>query len=370
MNEGENTGMPTAPNFSSSNTSPDNVTPIQSATPAEPGQPTAPQQSASVYSAANSLPGEDPSQPSQVISSGPAKGAGARPHFGFSRKFKDQQPQQPRQAAFSNAPDYFNQAVGDIVIADENAAAKKQKTKKIALIAVAALAVLGGALAVVLVINQINKPSANKVQLAFNRYANYILYGEEKDSDIGEYSNTTRYTIMDKFSEVDENYNKHLKELFDKFSEAYNAAVEKGIYKQDSVVGTYRGSVMAAYYSFDMDKDLAMNNIVSSLSQNGRETLVNEVNDKSAKYAENGASMLSGEWNQAMLTNIALGETYIGSGCVSGGKVNYSCASKQEAVIKERRQIAQESADIYKAHAVTVRKHCYSSLWEIKEILK
>ena len=369
MNEGENTGMPTAPNFSSSNTSPDNVAPIQPATPAEPGQPTAPQQTASVYSAANSLPGEDPSQPSQVISSGPAKGAGARPHFGFSRKFKDQQPQQPRQAAFSNAPDYFNQAVGDIVIADETAAARKQKTKKIALIAVAALAVLGGALAVVLVITQINKPSANKVQLAFNRYANYILYGEEKDSDIGEYSASARYTILDKYSKEDENYNKHFVELFNKFYKEYNAAAEAGVYEKGKL-DIYKGEAEFIYNSFEMEKAMTSNDIYKDYSVKGKEKVEEELAEKRDGYSKTGFEMQVVDWYDTMLSRVVVASMYNGLGCIANGSIDQACVIRNHDATREKYQAYTDNKDAFLSALSMARKNFLTDLWEVRGVIK
>ncbi|MBP5634038.1 hypothetical protein J6X13_03865 [Candidatus Saccharibacteria bacterium] len=369
MNEGENTGMPTAPNFSSPNASPDNVTPIQPATPAEPGQPTAPQQTASVYSAANSLPGEDPSQPSQVISSGPAKGAGARPHFGFSRKFKDQQPQQTRQATFSNAPDYFNQAVGDIVIADETAAARKQKTKKIALIAVAALAVLGGALAAVLVITQINKPSANKVQLAFNRYANYILYGEEKDSDIGEYSASTQYAIADKYHHVDEEYNKHFVELFGKFYKEYNAAAEAGLYEKGKL-DHYKGGVDFIYASFEMERAITAVDFYKNYSIKGQAKMEEEIAAKRDGYYKTGFEMPVTYWYNTMISQVVLASAYNGLGCIEGGNINRDCASRGDSSIQEKNRAFADNYNEFRSALSELRSSFYTSLWDIRKGIK
>lgn len=290
MNEGENTGMPNTPVFSSPNTPPDN------------GQD-APDPAASVAAAAASLPGEDPSQPAGIISSGNAAPTGARPRFGFSRKFKSQPDAQPTQSAFKNAPDYFNQAVGDIVLADENAAAQKKKVKKIALIAVVALIVIGGGLTALLLLNQASKPSANKVKTAFNRYANYALYGEEKDSDIGEYSDFIAYTIRDKFSNVDENYNKHLKELFDKFYDEYNASVDAGTYEKGTI-DAFKSVTYDAYLSIYMENTLSFQEIDNKYGEKGAEKLRDEVTTAAQSYERVQTSAYVAAWQTARLSYI------------------------------------------------------------------
>jgi len=377
MNEGENTGMPTTPDFSSPNTSP-NPQPAQPveqpAAPAEPSvsdeRPAAPaEQSASVYAAAASLPAEDLTRPSQTISSGNNKPAGLSNRFGFARKFKKQEPQQPVQPAFSNAPEYFNNAVQDIAIADAAADDAKRKRKKIALIAVAVLLVIGAGLGAFFLIQQANKPSANRVKTAFNRYANYVLYGEEKDSDIGAYSATTAYTILDKYVNPDENYNNRLKELFDRFYSEYTAAVESNVYKKDETIDGYKGVAMTVYYSFEMDKKLSLLAIYDDMGNKSKEDLLSEIKEKSDWYNEQ--SVLSSEsWYAAMVSRVALAELYGNSGCLEKGEIDENCVlGLEESLVTETLEESRNKREFYESIVTAGRYTLYRQLEDIKELL-
>jgi len=273
--------MPKSPDFSSPNTSPENSA------------------SASVYSAAASLPDEDPSQPTQSISSGKP----ARPRLGFSRKFKESQPTQPRANAFSNAPEFFNQAVGDIVIANDNAKAQKKKNKKFAVLAAIVLGALAITIVVILVVSGVNQPSANKVKTAFNHYANYVLHGEEKDSDIGEYDESARYTIMDKFANADDGYNKRFKELFDAFYKAYNATAESGLYEKGGM-DDYKWIVYDTYLSIYLEDALPEDELVEKFSEEGAEGLRALVNDKTESLRDFQESSYIKAWANARLNFI------------------------------------------------------------------
>lgn len=361
MNEGENSGMPKAPGFSSPNTSPDNPAPIRPAAPAD-SQPAQP--AASVYSAAASLPEEDPSQPTQAISSG----GPTRPRFGFSRRFKDQQPAQPRTAAFNNAPDFFNQAVGDIVVANDNAVAQKQKTKKFIILSAAVLGVLAIVLVVVFFVGQASKPSANKVKTAFNRYANYVLYGEEKDSDIGEYDESARYTIMDKYISVDENYNKRFKELFDAFYKEYNDAAKAGTY-QEGALGAYRDLVTDVYNSFDMDKKVTVSHLAALYrGGGGQEGAMKTIDDELATFKgeAESASDLAVSWREYAIKRMEVVKHYIANGCLSSdNELNPGCAVNENgrSAIKE----ANKAYEYYNDYKMFSRASLIEETFRIKE---
>ena len=365
MNEGENTGMPKSPDFSSPNTSPDNSAPSQpSELPEQPAAASAPAPAEPVISSA----GEDV-RPAQSISSG----VSTRPRFGFARKFKKaQQPAQApaQQTVFGNAPEYFNNAVQDIVIADVAAADAKKKRKKVALIALAVVAVLAAGLGIFLLIVQLSKPSASSVKSAFNRYANYVLYGEEKNSDFGEYSDTVKYTILDKYDNVDENYNRRMKELFEKFYSQYNGAVEQGIYKKDEAIDDYKEIVMSVYYGFEMDESISLNSIASSVISKGKEGYLKEISEKSKWYTEQGVSYLAEDWNNVMSAYASLAEAYNNVGCIVNGKIDYGCIENlAESSLAEARDEGTKNKGAYHTMLAAKRGAVYWQLWEIKESL-
>ncbi len=364
MNEGENSGMPNTPVFSSPNTSP-NPQPDQPASPAG--------SNASVIAAAASLPGEDPSQPAGVISSGDSTPAGARPRFGFSRKFKAKTAEQqlPAQPAFSNAPDYFSQAVDDIVAADNSAIEKKKNMKKIAIIALAVLVAAAVIIAVILLIQQSAKPSAGKVRTAFNRFANYVLYGEEKDGDIGELSETTRYTMMDKYINTDETFNNRFKELFDNFYKEYNAAAKNGIYKKGEM-GNYRAIVHDVYNSFDMDKGFSYDDIVG-LYKTYSATIVNEqISQKYETYKKSSDSQLTNSWYKARSAISRIVEIYNGNGCIYLGRIEWSCSADPSSSqdLKEALADAAEYMASEKREYENARINIWRSLWTVRDYIK
>lgn len=374
MNEGENTGMPTTPDFSSPNTSP-NPQPAQPAeqpaAPAEPSvsdeQPAAPtEQSASVYAAAASLPAEDLTKPSQTISSGNNKPAGISNRFGFARKFKKQEPQQPVQPAFSNAPEYFNNAVQDIAIADAAADDAKRKRKKIALIAVAVLLVIGAGLGAFFLIQQANKPSANRVKTAFNRYANYVLYGEEKDSDIGEYSDTARYTIMDKYLNRDDNYNKRLNELFEAFTKEYASAAENGLYEKDGI-DYYKDIYYAVYDSYELDNQLSFERIISLYESEGSEAAEEAIEDVYEQYGKNTDHRYVYDWYATRTDYINVLDAFSTYGCLLSGAFDGQCLSNA-ANDPTVRQAKDQNATLQEKELESMadaKVQLYEQLWSV-----
>ena len=388
MNEGENTGMPTSPDFSSPNTSPDSqpirptVLPIYPAEPiaseqpapeqptaaaeepAASSEPTPAEESAPVEPAAD-LPAEEPTQPAQTISSGDKQSL--RNRFGFTRKFKNQQaPQRPAAPVFGNAPEYFNNAVQDIVIADAAAFDAKRKRKKIALIALAALVVLGAGLGVFFLIREANKPSVNRVQAAFNRYANYVLYGEEKDSDFGEYSATTSYTILDKYAYPDESYNKRLKELFDRFYSEYSAAVENGIYEKSDVIDSYKDDFALVIYSFDMDKAATLEAVLDKYISLGSSGLEEEISQKTEEYEKTNATLPVSFWYSAMSGYASLVGIYDSLGCIKNGAIDSTCHTENYSSVSGVRAQTNEYYEKYRGMIVSLRDSIYTNLWNVK----
>ncbi len=362
MNEGENSGMPNTPVFSSPNTS---LNP-------QPAQPASPAESPSLTPAAIvSSPDDGEPQAAQIISSNNTTPASTRPRFGFSRKFKAKtaEPQRPIQPAFNNAPDYFNQAVADITIANESTIVKKQKTKRIAIIAGSALAVIACVVAAAAIIGQINKPNANKVKTAFNRYANYVLYGEEKDSDIGEYSTSIRYAIMDKYINVDESYNNHFKELFDKFYEEYNAAAENGIYEKGKLDG-YRNTVYGVYASFALSELFDEDSLVETVYNKGRDAAVDEIKQSATNYLPIDSSKYLAYWVKAKEALADLADYRIGNGCLDDTGAS---EGETDCVFNETYGGLSESYSYHESRAIEERtferKLLYDQLFNMGKVL-
>jgi uncharacterized protein YukE len=153
MNEGENSSMPQSPNFSSPNISaggvqpsfPTNTEPIQPAITSTDVAAMSGTGAGAVAAAAAALPENDAPA---TISSSPAAApvsTAQRSRFNFGANRFHAKESQPAAPTFAGAPDYFNQAAGDIYLENEYQENKGNKKKLIFIIAgvaVAAIAVL------------------------------------------------------------------------------------------------------------------------------------------------------------------------------------------------------------------------------------
>lgn len=136
MNEGENSGIPNSPNFSSPNISSNNgvdagtqAIPTQQAITSSDISAMAGTGAGSVAAAAAAMPENDVPT---AISSGPSLSASnsnsERNRFNFgSRRFRDTKSSQPSTPMFAGAPDYFNQAAGDIELSGYETEKKNKK---------------------------------------------------------------------------------------------------------------------------------------------------------------------------------------------------------------------------------------------------
>ena len=191
MNEGENSNIPQGPNFSSPNISSGNglaQTPVN-ATTSTPQPITNSDISAmagtdagAVAAAAAAMPESDARR---AISSTPAASSAgsSRSRFGFGgRKFNASAQQPVGQPAFAGAPDYFNQAAGDIAI--NNSQADNGKKKFIIIAAVAVIVIL------IVVLLVFMMPSAKKDEMA-----------EMKPSEVDSYmfDDATRVAVLEEY---------------------------------------------------------------------------------------------------------------------------------------------------------------------------
>ena len=361
MNEGENSGVPKSPVFSSPDASPES---------SEQLQPTA-------------APDQ---QSGQMIVSSPDDAAGVSPqavqgsarpkqriNFGFTRKFAGPPATQQQTVMPNNTPDFFNQAVNDVVLADEEAVAKKQKTKKIVLLSAIALGALGIILIVVLLAKQAGRPSANTVKTAFNRYANYVLYGEEKDSDIGGPSNDVRYTIMDKYINVDDNYNKRFKELFETFYEKYNAAAESGLYEKGGMDG-YRGTVQDVYASFYLENVLGEQEIIRKFIDFGTSGITKDIDESVNTYGSGHGNNYIDYWAKSKETYLNMVAYLDEHHCLPSDYRNYgdiACDINMESDegYNNARSQYEEYLDKMRSEAIFERQSIYNQMFNIKQEL-
>ena len=144
------------PNFSSPNiSSSDNLAPVETATPA-PQTVTGTDVSAmagtdagAIATAAAAMPENDAPGAigsGTISSQTPAMAQPTRTHFGLSNRRYNATAPQPAQPAFVGAPDYFNQAAGDIILNEQHS----NKRNKLLIICVAIFAVIVALLVVII----------------------------------------------------------------------------------------------------------------------------------------------------------------------------------------------------------------------------
>ncbi len=188
MNEGEKSGLSSGQIFSSPNISGSQPQPNQAPVPM-------PEQPVDITKVGNptltttvaSMPEQDgPAKP--TVTSGGDPIDKKKPRFGFAtRRFSGRgQGQEQGGSAFANAPEFFNAAVDDIVLA-ESAESSKGK-KKVAIIGIAVVAVIGLIVGVVLLSQSISSGQKHAKATLANRLKNIIINGEDKADDVGEIS--------------------------------------------------------------------------------------------------------------------------------------------------------------------------------------
>ena len=234
MNEGENSGMPNGPIFSSPN--------ISGGEPSKQEAVPMPEEQVDITKVADpavattiaSMP-DAPEKP--IVTSGGDPVDKKKPRFGLgTRRFKEksQQPAAPimqaaQTPAFANAPEFFNDAVGDIVLADAADAEKKNKTKKF--IIIGAMAVAFVAVLVVGIVMMLGGNNSSVAASKLNRLANLYLLGEDSDKKIESTSNylgeVKTYAYQHRFEKNDEYAEKLANAANEYFKELDQLAKEK-----------------------------------------------------------------------------------------------------------------------------------------------
>lgn len=274
MNKGENSGMPNGPIFSSPN--------ISGGEPSKQEAVPMPEEQVDITKVADpavattiaSMP-DAPEKP--IVTSGGDPVDKKKPRFGLgTRRFKEksQQPAAPimqaaQTPAFANAPEFFNDAVGDIVLADAADAEKKSKTKKLLVIGVvAAVAVIALLVVALTVIPSMKKAAAaDDLQKSFRSFANLFLYNKQNDGPIeGTYDvKASPYAVK---SSADLEYADKLKKSYNDFYSRYDKSEIKGklsetmteFNKYYSVIDTnlrYKDTSIIAIANYVLNSDIA-----------------------------------------------------------------------------------------------------------------
>jgi hypothetical protein len=231
--------------------------------------------------------------------------------------------------AFANAPEFFNNAVGDIVTADAAAAEKQSKTKKALIIGIVAVVVTIAVIGAVFGISAIsNSVKASAAQKDWTRFANYVLYGEEKDDELPEKSTDIKPEVVNHLSAVFSKTGTFYRDNEARFYEKYNKAKEGILAKNKDE-------------SFDaLDKEIKNFFEISKLEL-GQVDFVELAtrNDLSALHASLGG-LLENEYVElnapryyveAYRYAVSVAMMYRQAGCVQGKTLAAECVSTVDA---------------------------------------
>ena len=380
MNEGENTGMSNGAIFSSDNMSSDPIEPIVSTpemtepTPA----PAAPTATPAADAGTDMMP--EPDLPERSIITVPRKTSGIA-KLGLGRRFHKKEdkpaapswgaaampaapaapaaaPAAPADAAIMSspneavaddktpvasttsfmskikAPDYFSEAVEDIAI-DNEKAARRGSTKrvlKIGGITLAAVAVIAGIIFGVSLF--LNGQKTNNARLAWTRFSNYVIYGEEKDDSLDNKVSKADALELKNFSGEKSSFRKgnlnNIKEKYKNMREVVKSYVDDKTMKRldDSFNQMVTLSTMEEYSS------AGLGNIASRLVSTDEKILLSSKESSADELEKEGFSSDAAmeAIDELYMIKILLVKNYKAANCVDGkGNIDYTCVGQKNA---------------------------------------
>lgn len=183
------------------------------------------------------------------------------------------------------APISTGSGTGDIVLGPE----KKSHKKLIFILVVAALVVGGLFAALFLASNSSNNVNvSNDAKTAFNKYANYLLYGEDSETTLEEeYDEDSIYKIDEMRNEnaqVVTNYFKTANELLTNFESLVNGSANSDFIK---VVNSYRADFELVRLTFNKEY-ITEEDLVNEVLNNNLEDAKTWITNKYASLAKSG----------------------------------------------------------------------------------
>ena len=222
---------------------------------------------------------------------------------------------------------------GDIVL---GVSGEQRKSKKW-------LVVVGVVVMVVLVVLMVmmgvrgNGNSAvisNDAKTAFNRYANYFLYGDSKNDEMTDEIPALAETAFIKQTEsISEgsNYFQGLKALFDTFNGSINSYLDEGDVYSSALIETYNSelSFITTYYDNDT---LTREGILRVYNEGGKNKADEYIRELSDPFKNVGIINDFNYYN-LMLSwgdgNLSLIMFYEKNGCLNEGQIDYDCAAQK-----------------------------------------
>lgn len=272
-----------------------------------------------------------------------------------------------------NNPDFFRQA------AAENATSQIQRQPR--QINKKPFIVLGLLLGIAVIVASVvmlwpkekTLASANTVE-AFNRFANYMLTGEEKTSKLGEKEyKDYKATLMAREIESEESklYFEKAKELFDELEGAVkeDEALKENEEFKDAFEA-YRDYFYITYNNFKF-VDLTDNQIMDSFSVYGELGTVEMVDRHFASLLGDKLDSLSSSRHEYAILYVHRLGIYKKYSCVNGITVNEDCAySIVDEELAENAQQMNTVIEQINGHIVSSRNLIADDLWELNAKLR
>lgn len=226
------------------------------------------------------------------------------------------QPQQPVFGA-SGVQTPVGSGAGDIVLAPE-----KKSHKGVIIALILAVLIIGGLFIVMFLIprgsGSVNVSDATK--LAFNKYANYLLYGEDSDKALeGEYDEINIYKLDEIRSEDAKavtNYFKTANELLTNFESLMSGNTNNDLV---TVINNYRADFELVRLTFDKEY-INEEELVSEVMNNDLDTTKTWVTDKYSSLAKSNYDNIK-KYAEAEINYYQLYAEYLegvkGAGCLN-----------------------------------------------------
>lgn len=270
-------------------------------------------------------------------------------------------------------------AGGDIVLNNGT----KKKSKKMLLIVFFTLAVIIVSIVLVLILTGVGKTNVpDNERTAFNKFANYLLYGKDSKEDISaeKYRSNHRYYIdeiydnsasSDEFTEKLDDYFKNVESRYDK----YLSLTDKNKYHDLSdALDTYKEKLDLYHYTI-VSPLLSVTNLLGLYFDEDK--LESKLDDYFSSYDKsNIASTRSygSDYNERAKNFISIVKQYHDLGCVSQerGTIATSCLNNNvEPFLTlnnnyvEFVKYSQEKAE--EVHGL--QRYIFSMVWSIKKVI-
>lgn len=278
------------------------------------------------------------------------------------------QPTQPMQPIVPQQP--VASGTGDIVLQPET----PQKSKKPLILVILIILLLIGAFVAYFVATSNNNNSQISVstdtKTSFNRYANYLLYGEDSDNALeGEYDGENSYTLYDKINSNDEQgFFEKTQSLLEEFGDGFHKTNSINEELQ-SLVDNYIGN-FEIFKHHELNGDIDFNTLGKQYVDNGFEStkswitsyysdLVNSEYNNAKQYGEN-------QTNYWKLTADLL-QKADNNGCLQNGAFEADCLnnSVSEEANTELSKYKENILNSLNVAESSIVKNC----WEISKML-